>query len=53
MDPLHLRDHRGFEWIARRPNDWRLRPADWPQTRYEKKALTEGRTPIFLQYQKI
>jgi tRNA (guanine-N7-)-methyltransferase len=50
---LHLKDHPGFEWLARRPNDWRLRPADWPQTRYEKKALTEGRTPIFLRYQKI
>ena len=50
---LHLRDHPGFEWLARRPNDWRLRPSDWPQTRYEKKALIEGRAPIFLRYQKI
>ena len=50
---LHLRNHPGFEWLARRPNDWRLRPSDWPQTRYEKKALMEGRAPIFLRYQKI
>ena len=50
---LHLKDHPGFEWLARRPNDWRLRPSDWPQTRYEKKALIEGRAPIFLRYQKI
>jgi len=50
---LHLKDHPGFEWLARRPNDWRLRPSDWPQTRYEKKALMEGRTPIFLRYRKI
>ena len=32
-----------FEWLAERPADWRERPPDWPQTRYEKKALGEGR----------
>ena len=28
--------------------DWRERPADWPPTRYEEKALAAGRTPAFL-----
>jgi tRNA (guanine-N7-)-methyltransferase len=32
-----------FRWHASRPDDWRLRPADWPATRYEQKALREGR----------
>ena len=27
-----------------------IRPADWPQTRYEAKALREGRRPIYLRY---
>ncbi len=27
-----------------------IRPADWPQTRYEAKALREGRHPIYLRY---
>lgn len=27
-----------------------IRPADWPQTRYEAKALREGRRPIYLSY---
>ncbi len=32
-----------FEWLAERAEDWRNRPPDWPQTRYEKKAIREGR----------
>ena len=30
--------HFGFVWTARRPADWRQRPADLPETRYMKKA---------------
>ena len=33
---------KDFEWLAEGPADWRARPPDWPQTRYEKKALGEG-----------
>jgi tRNA (guanine-N7-)-methyltransferase len=40
-------DHGGFEWLARRPADWRERPPDWPATRYEEKARAAGRTPAF------
>lgn len=46
----HLTDHRDFIWLARRPKDWRERPADWPATRYEAKALGAGRTPTFLRF---
>src|SRR5262245_4215985 len=28
-----------FRWQAARSSDWRLRTADWPATRYERKAL--------------
>jgi tRNA (guanine-N7-)-methyltransferase len=41
--------HPEFEWLARRPADWRERPADWPQTRYEAKAIAQGRPPAFLR----
>ena len=41
--------HPDFEWLARRPADWRERPADWPPTRYEQKAIAAGRTPHFLR----
>jgi tRNA (guanine-N7-)-methyltransferase len=42
--------HPGFVWTARRPADWRERPADWPATRYEAKARAAGRTPAFLRF---
>jgi tRNA (guanine-N7-)-methyltransferase len=41
--------HPGFEWLARRPGDWRERPPDWPPTRYEAKARITGRSPAFLR----
>jgi tRNA (guanine-N7-)-methyltransferase len=46
----HLVRHPAFAWTARRPSDWRDRPSDWPGTRYESKALREGRRPIFLRF---
>jgi tRNA (guanine-N7-)-methyltransferase len=45
-------DHPAFEWLARRPADWRQRPADWPATRYEIKALGQGRSPWFLRFRR-
>ena len=41
--------HPDFEWLARGPRDWRERPEDWPQTRYEQKAIAAGRVPYFLR----
>jgi tRNA (guanine-N7-)-methyltransferase len=41
--------HPAFEWLARRPGDWRERPPDWPPTRYEAKARAAGRSPVFLR----
>jgi tRNA (guanine-N7-)-methyltransferase len=41
--------HPDFEWLARRPGDWRERPTDWPPTRYEQKAIAAGRAPTFLR----
>jgi tRNA (guanine-N7-)-methyltransferase len=43
-------DHRDFEWLVRGPDDWRRRPADWPPSRYERKALAEGRRPTYLRF---
>jgi tRNA (guanine-N7-)-methyltransferase len=48
----HLTAHPRFEWLARRPQDWRDRPADWPPTRYEAKALRAGRRPVFLRFRR-
>ena len=43
----------GFEWLAQGPLDWRQPWADWISTRYEEKALREGRTPHYLTFRKI
>jgi tRNA (guanine-N7-)-methyltransferase len=48
----HATAHPELEWLARRPGDWRERPADWPQTRYEQKAIAAGRPPIFLRFRR-
>lgn len=42
----------GFEWLAERPADWREPWDDWLSTRYEQKALREGRTPHYLTFRK-
>ncbi len=44
--------HPAFDWLARRPRDWRERRPDWPATRYELKALEEGRRPSFLRFRR-
>ncbi|SLN65974.1 tRNA (guanine-N(7)-)-methyltransferase [Roseovarius gaetbuli] len=42
----------GFEWLAERPSDWREPWDDWISTRYEQKALREGRVPHYLTFRK-
>lgn len=48
----HLLDHPAFLWTVRDPSDWRVRPADWPATRYEEKAGRNGRKPYFLSFRR-
>ena len=43
----------GFEWLAEGPGDWREPWADWLSTRYEQKALREGRKPHYLTFQRL
>lgn len=42
----------GFTWQAERPADWREPWKDWISTRYEQKALREGRRPHYLTFVK-
>ncbi|MCB2107572.1 MAG: tRNA (guanosine(46)-N7)-methyltransferase TrmB [Rhodobacteraceae bacterium] len=46
----HLTAAPEFHWQARTPEDWRTRPADQIETRYEAKAKTAGRTPSYLTF---
>lgn len=42
----------GFDWLAEGPADWRVAWPDWVSTRYEQKALREGRTPHYLTFRR-
>ncbi len=42
-----------FEWMAECQSDWKVRPDDWFETRYEKKGYTENRPPFYLQFKNI
>jgi tRNA (guanine-N7-)-methyltransferase len=48
-----VRRHGALEWTATAPEDWRLPFPGWPGTRYEAKALREGRTPAYLTFQRV
>lgn len=37
-----------FVWTAEQPDDWRLPWENWPSTRYEAKAIREGRTSSYI-----
>jgi tRNA (guanine-N7-)-methyltransferase len=50
---LHMQRHPGFEWQARHPGDWRARTPDWPETRYEQKAILAGRKPSYLKFHRV
>ena len=39
-----------FVWQAENTGDWRTPYAGWPGTRYEAKALREGRVPSYLSF---
>lgn len=42
-----------FEWLAKKPDDFRKAPGGWPLTRYAEKALREGRELWFFQYRRL
>lgn len=47
---FHTLQEESFEWCAREPSDWRVRPDDWPPTRYEEKAAQRGESSIYLEF---
>ena len=42
--------NRNFDWCAQTPNDFLVRPDDWPQTRYEAKARRIGHEVWYFRY---
>ena len=49
---IHFNNFSGFQWLAKSPKNWRYRVSNWPQTRYEQKAIRQGREPAFLEYRR-
>jgi tRNA (guanine-N7-)-methyltransferase len=47
---LHCRAHDAFEWQAHWSGDWHQPYEGWPGTRYEAKAVREGRPPAYLTF---
>lgn len=47
---LHATRHPAFEWRAETAADWATPYSGWPGTRYEAKALREGRRPAYLTF---
>ncbi|MDO7844054.1 tRNA (guanosine(46)-N7)-methyltransferase TrmB [Sphingomonas immobilis] len=42
-----------FRWLAESAADFLTRPADWPETRYERKARRQGHEVWYLKYQRV
>ncbi|MBS7539690.1 tRNA (guanosine(46)-N7)-methyltransferase TrmB [Ancylobacter lacus] len=48
----HMLADPRFEWTARRAGDWREPYPGWPGTRYEAKAIREGRQPGYYTFRR-
>ena len=48
-----FQSHNGFFWKAETPNDWRIRPKDCFETKYEQKSFKENRKPSWFIFEKI
>ena len=51
---LHqMRNNTNFKWTATCGNDWKHPPYDWVETKYQRKAIREGRRPVFFEYKRL
>ena len=48
----HVHSHGKFAWTARSAADWNEPWDGWIRTRYEAKAIREGRPPCYLVFKK-
>jgi len=50
---MQMDRRRDFDWLVTGPGDWQVRPADWPETRYEAKARRIGHEVWYFRYRRI
>ena len=48
-----LKEDKNFQWTAKTSSDWRNPPTDWIETKYQRKAIREGRKPVFLDFERL
>jgi len=48
----HATRHPAFKWLAEKSSDWLVRPDDWPPSRYEQKAIRQGRVPHYFRFKR-
>ena len=48
-----MREQPDFVWTAQCGNDWKHEPKDWVKTKYQLKALREGRRPVWFDYKRV
>ncbi|HEX9449002.1 MAG TPA: tRNA (guanine(46)-N(7))-methyltransferase TrmB [Dongiaceae bacterium] len=48
----HASNHPAFTWLASCAADWQTRPDDWPPSRYEQKAIRQGRQPAYFRFRR-
>ena len=46
-------NHEQFAWDVRSISDWSARPDDWPETRYEVKAIRKDRIPRYFTFRRV
>ena len=42
-----------FVWTAKCGNDWKREPEDWVKTKYQQKAVREGRRPVWFDFMRV
>lgn len=45
-----MHNDKRFVWNAKTSDDWRREPKDWVRTKYQAKAIREGRRPVWFDY---
>lgn len=48
----HIAAHPNFDWSVEDATSWRTPYPHWVRTRYEAKAVREGRTPCYLTFKR-
>lgn len=46
-------ENPNFEWSVNHPKDWNIKPKNWPESRYMRKAIIEGRKPAWFNFKRV